>query len=426
MSQNETRRAYQTSNINQKSQNQPQQYQQDSRIPPRSNYTTYEIRSNHSSMAQVPSTRVSAYNATRDLNRQSAAVNTAVKNQFSGPAPIRQRVYYTNTNANTNSSNTNRYQIQNQNQNRSSNMEGGRTYEYQQTSRREYLPNGTSIREAHRGASMGVETHQNSRMTYHTQYAEDQSIRGMNERYRNNIYVSGSGSPGQRRYMRNMENESSSNSYIRGGVVRLRNWKYTTQTEINKIILIQRFWRYVCLRRIERRQTMMSQSSEKKSENELSSSGEQYEENGRYRNLNLNNLNYTNLNENENIFRTETKVRKNAREKIISGTKNRYIVETTTIEVFKNQNTVLKKVEPEKLIKTTKKIKRRGIKEQMIEIWSNEINITNNDSISLSCENIPNQYTQTIEEYEEQIKQISSKIVQYVEDALHLYLMTYS
>ena len=89
--------------------------------------------------------------------------------------------------------------------------------------------------------------------------------------------MSGSGSPGQRRYMRNMENESSSNSYIRGGVVRLRNWKYTTQTEINKIILIQRFWRYVCLRRIERRQTMMSQSSEKKSENELSSSGEQYE-----------------------------------------------------------------------------------------------------------------------------------------------------
>ena len=133
MSQNETRRAYQTSNNNQKSQNQPQQYQQDSRIPPRSNYTTYEIRSNHSSMAQVPSTRVSAYNATRDLNRQSAAVNTAVKNQFSGPAPIRQRVYYTNTNANTNSSNTNRYQIQNQNQNRSSNREGGRTYEYQQT-----------------------------------------------------------------------------------------------------------------------------------------------------------------------------------------------------------------------------------------------------------------------------------------------------
>ena len=104
----------------------------------------------------------------------------------------------------------------------------------------------------------------------------------------------------------------------------------------------------------------MSQSSEQKSENENeiqieneSSNSERYNENERY-----GNINYANYGS-DNLFKTETKVRKNAREKIISGTKNRYIVETTTIEVFKNQNTVLKKVAPEILEKETKKIKRK-------------------------------------------------------------------
>ena len=402
MSQNAFGRSNQESQIRvPKHQNQTQQYNPESQYPVRTSNTTYEYRSNQTRVAPV---RTSAY-TTQNLNRQSAG-NTAVKNQIQSRAQ-----YHQGANTNTNS--------MNQSQTRSSQI--GRTYVYQPASRREYITNESYTR-GHRGVSMETgDAYQNTRLTYEIPGRVQQPLatRGLNERYRNNIYVSGSGSPGFRRYVRNMEDESTYKSYIRGGIVKLRKWKYTTQTEINKIILIQRYWRYVHLRRIERRQTLLSQSSEQRSENENqieieneSSNSERYNENERYANY----ANYAN----DNIYRTETKIRKNAREKIISGTKNRYIVETTTIEVFKNQNTVLKKVAPEILEKETKKIKRKGIKEQMIEIWNNEIIPTYTDSINIIAENDVNQYTQIIEEYEEQFKQIKTKMTQYEEEIVEL------
>ena len=294
MSQNAYGRAnQQTQNQPTKSPNQLQQNTFQNQYPVRTSNTTYEYRSN----TRIVPVESSAY-ATQNLNRQSAGY-PAVKNQIYGRA-------------NQNTSTNYIYQTQNQNQTRSSQV--GRTYIYQPSSRREYIPNETNTR-GHRGISMeNSNAYQNTRMTYEIPRS-------------NNIYVSGSGSPGFRRYIRNMEDESTYKSYIRGGIVKLRKWKYTTQTEINKIILIQRYWRYVHLKRIEQRQTLLSQSSEQKSDNESSnniSERERYNENERYGHINYTN-NYTNEGYG-NIFKTETKVKKNAREKIISGTKNRYIV----------------------------------------------------------------------------------------------------
>ena len=398
MSQNAFGRSNQVShNRLPKNQNQPQSQQisREVQYPVRTSNTTYEYRSNQSRVAPVRSSA----NTTQNLNRQAAG-NPVVKNQIQGRASQQECV---------NSSSQN-----NQTQNRI-----GRTYVYQPASRREYITNETR---GHRGVSMETSNNfQNSRVRYevHSHEGANQNI-GLNSRYRNNIYVSGSGSPGFRRYVRNMDEESTYKSYIRGGIVKLRKWKYTTQTEINKIILIQRYWRYVLLRRIERRQTLLSQSSEQKSENEIqieneSSNSERYNENERYGRINYGN-NYIS----DNVSRTETNIRRNNRERIISGTKNRYIVETTTIEVFKNQNTVLKKVEPEILEKETKKIKRKGIKEQMAELWITENVPSNAESISIIAETDPIQYQQIIEEYEETIKQIKSSMVQYEEEIIEL------
>ena len=420
MSQNAFGRSNQVSqNRLPKQQNQTQQYNRESQYPVRTSNTTYEYRSNQTRVAPV---RSSAYTA-QDLNRQAAvnSLNPAVKNQIRGRAQQQECVNYNTTNPNVVSHTVHTISTSNNNVNQTQNRVG-RTYVYQPASRREYI---TTETRGHRGVSMETgNEHQNTRMTYEIprsgEYTQSQA-RGLNERYRNNIYVSGSGSPGFRRYVRNIEDESTYKSYIRGGIVKLRKWKYTTQTEINKIILIQRYWRYVLLRRIEKRQTLLSQSSEQKSENENeiqieneSSNSERYNENERYGNINY--ANYAS----DNLFRTETKVRKNAREKIISGTKNRYIVETTTIEVFKNQNTVLKKVEPEILEKETKKIKRKGIKEQMSEIWNTEIVPTYTDTINIIAENDVAQYTQIIEEYEETFKQMKTKITQYEEEIIEL------
>ncbi len=412
MSQNVFGRANQVSyNPAPKQESQNRQYVRETQYPVRTSNTTYEYRSNQTRDAPV---RTSAY-TTQGLNRQSAVYTAAVKNQTQSRANQNECGNYINTNIN----------LSNlcQSQNRSSQI--GRTYVYQPASRREYISNETSTR-GHRGVSMETGIYQNTRGTYQisSSYPNQQNlVTGLNDRYRNNIYVSGSGSPGFRRYVRNMEDESTYKSYIRGGIVKLRKWKYTTQTEINKIILIQRYWRYVHLRRIERRQTLMSQSSEQKSqseyENEIeanSSNSERYNENERYINSNTNYVNYGN----NDLFKTETKVKKNAREKIISGTKNRYIVETTTIEVFKNQNTIIKKVAPEILEKETKKIKRIGIKEQMIEIWNTQNTPIYNDTLTILSEYDSNQYTQIIEEYEEQIKTMKSKIVQYEEEIIEL------
>ena len=348
MSQNLYGRANQT-NQNQASKqaNQNQTYTRETQYPVRTSNTTYEYRPNQTRVAPV---RTSAYTTQGPIRKTAVytSVYTAAKNQTLSRAQQNECGNYTNTN------NSNASRIY-QNQNRSSQV--GRTYVYQPASRREYITNEANIR-GHRGISMETGDYHNTRMTYEIpgdRSSPQSVVQGLNDRYRNNIYVSGSGSPGFRRYVRNMDEESTYKSYIRGGIVKLRKWKYTTQTEINKIILIQRYWRYVHLRRIERRQTLLSQSSEQKSQSENeneneSSNTERYNENQRYGNINYTNTNYANYG-NDNVFKTETKVKKNAREKIISGTKNRYIVETTTIEVFKNQNTVLKKVEPEILQK---------------------------------------------------------------------------
>ena len=278
MSQNLYGRANQfNQNQASKQANQNQTYTRETQYPVRTSNTTYEYRPNQTRVAPV---RTSAYTTQGPIRK--TAGNTAAKEQTQSRAKQNECGNYINTN---NSNISHIYQ----NQNRSSQI--GRTYVYQPASRREYITNETNIR-GHRGISMETGDYHNTRMTYEIPgyRTSPQSLaQGLNDRYRNNIYVSGSGSPGFRRYVRNMDEESTYKSYIRGGIVKLRKWKYTTQTEINKIILIQRYWRYVHLRRIERRQTLLSQSSEQKSQSENeneneSSNSERYNENERYGN----------------------------------------------------------------------------------------------------------------------------------------------
>ena len=56
----------------------------------------------------------------------------------------------------------------------------------------------------------------------------------------------------------------------------------------------------------------------------------------------------------------------------------------------------------------------------MIEIWNTENIPINNDSLTIYAEQDVNQYIQIIEEYEEQIKTMKSKITQYEEEIIEL------
>ena len=181
---------------------------------------TYVVRENQRvvSPGRIEPTRTTNYNLNRDLNRQAAAntsVNAAVKNQVSNQVN-NSRGYGYDSNIN-------------QSQDRSSRE--GRIYHYEQASRRDYQGNNNANRE-HRGRVVSsVEPGQQQR----TQYTQ---MRNNNYQVnQNRVYVSGS--PGYRRTSHNVE-EDEYHSNIRGGIVRFKRWKYTTQTEINKIILIQR------------------------------------------------------------------------------------------------------------------------------------------------------------------------------------------
>ena len=344
---------------------------------------TYVVRENQRvvSPGRIEPTRTTNYNLNRDLNRQAAAntsVNAAVKNQVSNQVN-NSRGYGYDSNIN-------------QSQDRSSRE--GRIYHYEQASRRDYQGNNNANRE-HRGRVVSsVEPGQQQR----TQYTQ---MRNNNYQVnQNRVYVSGS--PGYRRTSHNVE-EDEYHSNIRGGIVRFKRWKYTTQTEINKIIMIQRWWRYfILMRKGERRS--LSESSEQKSEG--SDNMVRYEENERYGSMG-----------GENFVRTETKLKRNQKEKIIEGTKNRYIVETTTIEVYKNQSTFLKKVQPEELTKETKKIKRKTIKEKMIEIWANESVQCSVDQITLICDN-QEKITQIVEEYEYKMEELNTFLKQKEEEII--------
>ena len=284
-------------------------------------YTTYEYKTQERVInpRRVEAKRTTNYNLIKDLNRQ-ATVNTVVKNQIQNQASSKQNAYDSHIN---------------QSQDRSSRE--GKVYHYEAATRKEFQGRNV-IKKEQRGRGRVVSSVESS------QKGKVQYQKMENNNYQNNIYVSGSGSPGYRRYSKHMEEENYQSYNTRGGIVKLKRWKYTTQTEINKIIMIQRWWKYMLLIRKEQRQSI-TESSEQKSENV-------YEENERYGRYGE-----------EAYIKTETKLKKNAKEKIIAGTKNRYIVETTTIQVFKNQNTFLKKVEPEELTKETKKIKKKSIKE---------------------------------------------------------------
>ena len=277
-------------------------------------YTTYEYKTQERVINQrrVEAKRTTNYNLIKDLNRQ-ATVNTVVKNQIQNQASSKQ--YANDSHIN-------------QSQDRSSRE--GKVYHYGPTTRKEFQGRNVIKKEQRGRVVSSVESSQKGKVQY--QKME-------NNNYQNNIYVSDSSSPGYRRYSKHMEEDNYQSYNTRGGIVKLKRWKYTTQTEINKIIMIQRWWKYMRLIRKEQRQSI-TESSDQKSENA-------YEENERYGRYGE-----------EAYIKTETKLKKNAKEKIIAGTKNRYIVETTTIQVFKNQNTFLKKVEPEELTKETKKIKK--------------------------------------------------------------------
>ena len=148
----------------------------------------------------------------------------------------------------------------------------------------------------------------------------------------------------------------------------------------------------------------LNESSEQKSEE--SDNVLRYEENERYGSMG-----------GEIFVRTQTKLKRNQKEKIIEGTKNRYIVETTTIEVYKNQSTFLKKVEPEELTKETKKIKRKTIKEKMLEIWSKESVQCSGDQITLISSN-QEKITQIIEEYEYKMEELKTFMKQKEEEII--------
>ena len=339
---------------------------------------TYVVKENQRvvSPRRIEATRTTNYNLNRDLNRQAAG-NTAAKNQV--PIQARSRGYGYDSNV---------YQSQD----RSSRE--GEIYHYEPVSRRDFQGNNNNVNRERRGRVVSsVESGQHPR----TRYTQ---IR--NENYQvnqNRVYVSGS--PGNHRSSHN-EEEGEYHSNIRGGIVRFKRWKYTTQTEINKIIMIQRWWRYVMLMRRGERHSL-SESNEQKSE-QGSDNIIRYEENERYGSMG-----------GENFVRTETKLKRNQKEKIIEGTKNRYIVETTTIEVYKNQSTFLKKVEPEELTKETKKIKRKTIKEKMLEIWANESVQCQTDQITLISNN-EEKITQIVEEYEYKMEELKTFIKQKEEE----------
>ena len=337
-------------------------------------YTTYEYRTQERVInpRRVVANRTTNYNLIRDLNRQ-ATVNTVVKNQIQNQVSSRQNAYDSNIN---------------QSQDRSSRE--GKVYHYEPATRKEFQGRTVTKKEQRGRVVSSVESSQKGKVQYRKME---------NENYKNKIYVSDSNSPGYRRYSKHMEEENYQ-SNTRGGIVKLKRWKYTTQTEINKIIMIQRWWKYMLLIRKEQRQSI-TESSEQKSDNV-------YEENERYGHYG-----------DEAYIKTETKLKKNAKEKIIAGTKNRYIVETTTIEVFKNQNTFLKKVEPEELTKETKKIKKKSIKEQMIEIWNRENVGYSTESLSLISDGVT-KTTEIIEEYEVQLKQYESFMNQKEEEIIQL------
>ena len=208
---------------------------------------SYQVTSN---VEPQKSRRITTNTLTGDVSRQ-AAVNTAVKSHIQGQVPKRQYGYKSNSNI---------YQSQ-------GSSGEGRVYHYEAAARKEFQGRADGRREQRGRIVSSVDTNAKGRV----QYKEIQ-----NDKYQNKVYLSGSGSPGYRRNSNIQEEEY--HSYTRGGIVKLRRWKYTSQTEINKIIMIQRWWRYMLLIRKEQRQSRLSESSEQKSEK----SGIGYEENERY------------------------------------------------------------------------------------------------------------------------------------------------
>ena len=357
------------------------QYQEEQQIPVESrthNVSTSSVYIGQNrviSPRKVEATRTTNYTLARDLNRQ-AAVNTAVKNQTQAQAQTRQYGYDSNIT---------------QTQNRSSRE--GRVYHYVPTTRKDFAGRNVTKRDQRGRIISSVDTTQKGKVQYN-QLDENN--------YQSQIYVSGSGSPGSRRYSKNTDEYQS---YTRGGIVKIKKWKYTTQTEINKIIMIQRWWRYVLLKIKEKEQSRMNESSEQRNENLAG-----YEENERYGRYGYGE---------DTRIRTETRFKRNAREKIIAGRK--HIVETTTIEIFKNQNTLLKKVQPEELTKETKKIKRKTIKEQMIDIWNRENVEYATESLIIHSEgSFEKTTTEIIEEYEVKIKEYKSLMSKKEEEIIEL------
>ena len=267
------------------------QIEEEQQIPVESrthNYTSYVYKAQDRVInpRNVQTSRTTNYNLIRDLNRQ-AADNTAVKNQIRDQASSRDYGYDSNI------------------QDRSSGE--GRIYHYGPTTRRDYQGRRITNRDQRGRIISSVDSSQKEKASYR---------QIGNDSVPNKVYVSGSGSPGYRRYTTNIQEEEY-HSYTRGGIVKLRRWKYTTQTEINKIIMIQRWWRYMLLIRREQRQSQLSESSEQKTDN-VPSSEENERENERYGRYGYGEQAH---------IRTETKLKRNAKEKIIAGTKNRYIVD---------------------------------------------------------------------------------------------------
>ena len=324
---------------------------------------------------QVESMRTTNYNLIKDLNRHATA-NAVAKNQIYG------QVSQMNLN------------LIKQNQQRRI----GKVYHYGIVSRKDFVQRPSKRTYQQRSAMRrskevySVDSPRQTRVYYRPLEIEGQY-------YPNRVYVSGS--PIRRRINRN-EFDSYYHATRRGGIVKLRKLKYTSQTEINKIILIQRWWRYI-LDMLEARGYRKSRGSERIGVEDSVNIRDYMAENESREEIN------------RRMFRN---TRQNVTEKIIPGRSNKFIVETTKIEVFKNENVFLKKVNPEELTKESKKIKRikfkeeaasLNIKEEIIKLWLREcqqISETSVDILAAQKEKIITVKTEILEEYEYQLKKL--------------------
>ena len=187
----------------------------------------------------------------------------------------------------------------------------------------------------------------------------------------------------------------------KGGIVNLRRKKYTSYYEINSIILIQRWWRNIL--NIIRRSNERYESDEYHGQNQY----------------------YTSVASRKAYSRGNERII----EKIIPGENDKFIIQTTKVEVYRSPYMNIPLLKPEiitkevKLNSSPKKnnievnndfeiiLDKESLKQNMRNIWNEECISTLVDSLSIIQKENIEQITEIsnntiINKYEEQIKQL--------------------